>query len=306
MRIIEKKVQSDFNLFQFGDVHTGSIMSHSEGWEMLVDMMCSPYDGLPATRNYGVDHGDMIEGITVDDPRFDGTTTQGNVLHEKDVAVEMRKQIKDRLIVALDGNHPRKLWRWSGVAGRGLSQIICEDAGIEYGTWSCIIVYKDSKDRLMFKQYATHGKKMISSTADDPKRRITNMELILKRHLKFKMGDCALMTKGHTHKLLCCRPASELYMVDDGGTLKQRYTESNHTDEYIHPDHRWYLNTGSFYKLYGDGFSGYAEIAEYDPLELGFWVVKVRDRKIHDVDKVVLKKTTAEIIEPAEVDDENI
>ena len=57
---------------------------------------------------------------------------------------------------------------------------------------------------------------------------------------------------------------------------------------YIHPDHRWYCNTGSFLRLYGMGISSYAEIGEYDPVELGFCVARVRDRIIQGIDKVVL------------------
>lgn len=114
------------------------------------------------------------------------------------------------------------------------------------------------------------------------------MELILKRHLKHKFGDCLLMSMGHTHKLLICSPNPELYLTDDGSQITQKYTRSDKADGYIHPDHRWYINTGSFLKLYGDGVSGYAERAGYDPVELGFIVVMVRDRKIVDVRKVTL------------------
>ena len=41
-------------------------------------------------------------------------------------------------------------------------------------------------------------------------------------------------------------------------------------------------------RLYGDGVSGYAERAEYDPVELGVVVVMVRDREIVDVKPIVL------------------
>jgi len=61
-------------------------------------------------------------------------------------------------------------------------------------------------------------------------------------------------------------------------------------DSFIHPDLRWYVNTGSFYKLYADGknVSGYAERAGYDPNELGYVVVRVKDGIINDVERVVI------------------
>lgn len=114
------------------------------------------------------------------------------------------------------------------------------------------------------------------------------MELIIKRHLKFKAGDCITMSKGHTHKLIVCQPKSELYLVDDGHEIVQKYTKSDKTGGYIHPDHRWYINTGSFLKLYGDGVSGYGELFEYDPIELGVAVIMVRNQKIDGVRRIVL------------------
>lgn len=48
------------------------------------------------------------------------------------------------------------------------------------------------------------------------------------------------------------------------------------------------MNTGSFLKLFGQDVSGYGEIAGYDPVELGYVVVEVRDRQIHTVRKVTI------------------
>ena len=42
-------------------------------------------------------------------------------------------------------------------------------------------------------------------------------------------------------------------------------------------------------KLFEDGYSGYAEIAEYDPVELGFLVLIVRGGKIVQLKKHLLK-----------------
>ena len=115
------------------------------------------------------------------------------------------------------------------------------------------------------------------------------MQLSLKRKLKDKAGDTALMSMGHTHKLIVTPPAKTLFLTDDGESIKQHYTASMSLGEYIHPDHRWYVNTGSFMRLYGDmGFSGYAEIAGYNPIMLGFAVALVRGRKLVGVKEVFI------------------
>ena len=46
-------------------------MYHADGWDQMVDMVRTPYDG--ASHNIVVDHGDAIEAIKTDDPRFQGS-----------------------------------------------------------------------------------------------------------------------------------------------------------------------------------------------------------------------------------------
>ena len=283
MRLITRRMPDDFNLFLFGDIHTGTILSCDEGVEALIEKMSSPYAGLPEDRNFGVHHGDAIEAICVDDKRFFFDTSRAEVpMKQAEGHAKLIDPIKHKLLAILQGNHERKVWRFGD-----LTEYICEKLGMPdlYGTYSCKLNYVGYDGETIFKLFATHGSKSITSTADDPLRRKVNTELILKRQLKHKAGDCLLMSKGHSHKLIVCKPERELYLTDDGSTIKQSYTHSHRLAGYIHPDHRWYANTGSFLKLYGDGVSGYAEVFEYDPVELGFVVCEVRGRKIVDVYK---------------------
>lgn len=277
MKLIMFTLPSSHNLFSFGDQHYGSILSSDKGWDELVDLMHSEYDGC--RNNYGVHGGDIIEAIMVDDPRFSPEKlTEPPPLAQIKEAKRKLEPIKDMLITILMGNHERSLWRFGNI-----TQDICDYLGVEYGTYTAKITLQDKKDNLMYKTYETHGRKLITSTADDPLRRKVNMQLILKRHLKFKAGDCAVMIKHHAHKLIVTPPTSELYLVDDGKKIKQGYTSSGQTEPFIHPDARWYGCAASFLKLYGKDTSGYAEIAEYDPVELGFLVTKVRDKRIVEV-----------------------
>ena len=274
---------TNFNLFHFGDLHDGSSLSSTKGWEKLLDLMNSEYDGV--SNNYGVDGGDMIEAIMVDDYRFsEEKLTEPLPLEQMEEAIKKREPIRDKLLTILMGNHERKLWRFGNITEK-----VCEKLGVPYGTYTAKLSFIDSKGELLFKVHETHGFKSITSTADDPKRRITNMDIMLKRHLKFKSADCAVMIKHHTHKLLVCKPEEDLYLYDDGKRVKQSYTSWGQNERYIHPDARWYGNAGSFLKLFGDGVSGYAEIFELDPVELGFLVTRVRDKKIVSIDPYYIK-----------------
>jgi hypothetical protein len=286
MRLLEHEMPDDFNLFLFGDVHKGTILHYHKGFEQFLDAMQSPYEDLPATRNFAVDHGDAIEAITVDDKRYDARLVEdprGTPHVQADDYVAMLAPIRKQVLCRLSGNHELYLKKFGDLA-----EYISNRLEVPHGTYTAKITYKGRDGYTMFKHFATHGRKMISSVADDPLRREAGMQLTLKRHLKFKAGDAVLQTKGHCHRLLVCKPTAELYLVDNGEEIEQRYSSSRPDDGFIHPDHRFYASCGSFYRLYADNESGYAECAEYDPLELGYCVALVRDREIQDVKRVIL------------------
>lgn len=282
MKIIKKLLPRDHNLFLFGDEHRGAVTFHENGWNEMVEMMLKEYKGCK--NNYGVDHGDVTECIPKDDPRFEKDTTSGQILSEFDLAKADRVPIKDNLLCILDGNHTRKQ---SIALGDNLVQRMCNDLGITFGGYSATMEYFDLNGELMYRHFAHHGFGSISSACDDIKRRKANMQLSLKRKLRDKFGESILMSMGHTHKLIVCKPEHELYIKVIDGQMKEAYTSPKKYDGYIHPDHRWYVNTGSFFRLYGET-SNYAERFGYDPIELGFAVAVVRDGKIKEVDKVVL------------------
>ena len=288
MRTIKKWMPRDHNLILCGDDHTGSRLRHNGGWNRLVEVVNSEYEGC--SENFVVHHGDAIEGILLDDRRFDGKTTAGNVLKEIDWFIANIEPIKDRMLVLLDGNHPRALWRTIP----DVTRYICERTGIPFGTWETRFTYTYKNGKTMYKHLARHGSKSINSTADDAKRRRTNMELILKRQLRDLAGDCMLMSMGHTHQLLLCRPIDWNYLyTGTDGRVRQAETLKHSSGQYIAPEHRWYVNTGSFLKSRDSGhgfdaedeevYSGYAEVAGYRPVDLGFAVAIIRDGKIQDV-----------------------
>ncbi len=115
-----------------------------------------------------------------------------------------------------------------------------------------------------------------------------NKLLALKRILKFKAGDCFLMSRGHTHWLDRLPPERDMYLTDDTKKVYQEWTAADPAAEYIHPDLRWYVSTGSFLKtiLANQEISGYGEIAEYDPQLMGYALCKIRNGKIDSVEIV--------------------
>jgi hypothetical protein len=312
VRIIHKKVPANFNYFLFGDNHAGSVLMDSSGLETFMHMVNSSFDGLPASRNYAWHSGDHIEARTVDHPYFQlPLTNETTPSRQVRACVKLFEPIKKQLIGMNVGNHPRALMNYGDFTWDA-----CEALGIYYGTYSSKVVFTTTKGIVLLRAYHAHGKRAINSYAKSEQQRLDNMRLILKEHLKRKMSDCVLMTKGHTHKLLVCPPVSKLYITGDN-KHEGRYTTDNvdHSAKYIDSDNVWFVNTGSFVKLYMDEpvdgirigpsgeqrhvedmyVSGYAEEFEYDPLELGFAVARVREGKLLTVDECVLSNGTVRI-----------
>ena len=280
MRIIDWQAPESYELILFGDNQEGNVLSSKKGYRACIDYVCS------RKNRFAVHMGDEMEAYWIDDPRYDPVILQSTPLQQQvQVIKDLTRPVKlKRLIAILYGNHSHRLYPKIG----DITADTCSKLKINYGGFSCVVEFKD-KHGIQFKGFFTHGRKLIRSIADDPVRREANEQLQLKQHLKNKMGDCLLMAKGHTHRLIVCDPMSQLYLTTEP-EIKEHYTSnpSFHHTGFIHPDHRFYVNTGSFLKTFGDGVTSYSEMGEYDPIQIGYVVVTVEDRKIVSVEKRIL------------------
>lgn len=292
MRLLSYEMPKNWNYFLFGDSHIGANLRHDKGFRKMVKMINSPYGNLPAENNFATDHGDIIEAITIDDPRFSVfDTREACILSQMEMAKKELWPIRKKLLVALDGNHPFKLHKFGPI-----THYVCKQLGVSFGTDQAVLTFW-YKGKMQFKHFAAHGNGSIGSIADDIERRKLNWRLALKRKLREMAGDCFLGSMGHTHKIIISPPSEVLYLTDNGRKIDQHHGVPTSTGEYIHPDYRWYVNTGGFLKVYGDVLvedddvpieksrlgSGYAERAMYPPLQLGFCVGLIRNSQLVNV-----------------------
>jgi predicted phosphodiesterase len=273
----------DHDLILASDFHEGTILQEVRALRELREK-------IERNKNtYLAFGGDAVEAITVDDKRYSGETTDphnSTPLRQYRTVKNFFAPIARKTIFILQGNHD---WTLARTIGDYLATDLCPDLGIPYGTATCKWTIKSKRGERMYKIFFTHGAGSISSVADDPIRRESNMLLSLKRKLSAKAGDCEVMCMGHTHRLMISSPMSSLYLYDNGYKIRAAYTGvDTGRGQWIHPDHRFYVNTGSFLKLYGEHVSGYAERAGYDPVELGYAVLECRDGKIVNIRKQVV------------------
>ena len=277
MQRIEFDAPMDFNLIDHGDTHLGDLLCSYSGIERLMEyVLAEPY-------RYWIHKGDWIEAITTDDKRFNEDTAERiTPSQQRDKAIKLYKPIAHRGIVGLFGNHEAKLHRYGNLAKE-----ICDGLGVQYGTYSCRVLFKHGKKKL-FNGFFTHGRWQFNSQAKDHEQRNANMKAMLKMRLRMKVGDSAIMSCGHAHRLMFVEPVQRLYLHDTPNGLKQAYLQGKQTGLYIDPDDRWYGCSGAFLRLYADGLTGYGEMAGYDPVELGFLVWKIRDGLITGCERVTI------------------
>jgi len=295
MRLYKFKVPNDFNLFLHGDAHKYVGAHSKKGYKLLVDSVNSEFEGLPESRNYLIDMGDFADLIPIRHKYYDPKYHKATPLEQIARYVKESEPIIHKLLFLLDSTHPQMLRDIGNVTEYVCEQLqkdykIKRESGSLYATQTAKAEFISSRETRIFKLYATHGSKTINSIADDDIRIDSNMALILKRHLRKKASDCAIMAKGHAHKLIVQAPKPKLCQIDNGKKLIGKYPNPSdfHALEYIPEEMRWYVNTGSFLRSQILDYSTYAEKREYDPVDLGFAVVMVRDRKIVDVKRITL------------------
>lgn len=281
MQIITKELPLNHELVLTSDWHIGSVLADEDRIRAVIDYVAS------GKHRYVCLGGDLIEGITSDDKRFHfQTTKEPFAIRQARYVVDMLQPIKKKILFSLLGNHCVALQRFGDLQ----EEIICHELQIPYGTYETVFVANNNRKR-QYAMFYTHGFRTIHSRAGRQMRQEASMKEMLVSRLENKMS-VELMAMGHTHKLIAVEPTERLYvaprLADDGEwSLKQGYTADVHED-WIHPDHRWYANTGSMLKLYAMGTSGYASRFGYDPTELGCVKVFVEGGKIKSVEKWVM------------------
>lgn len=280
MQLIPQYIRKDCNLYMGGDSHEGSILHHEDGENEMIEAVGSdPLGKL-------ILHGDLIEGITHRDRRYNYETIKPHMqtpLDQANAVVDKYYPIRKQIVADVEGNHCTTLDYFGNIT----RDLICKELGIPYGTSSCKISFTGAKGKLYFKHYATHGSWAFNSNNPDPKKRREVNENRLKAVMSPLAQDCISMSCGHAHKGIISRPEPELGMIDDGEKEIQVYSEADPTSDNIDMHQRWYLCTGSFLKTRVLGVSGYAERAGYRPNELAYLKMIIRNGRIETVERIV-------------------
>jgi hypothetical protein len=274
MQIIPVQSYPDMNYYLIGDPHCGAAAFAEKDFDRVIVEIQNDVIARASTM------GDMLEGFWLDDQkRFDPETNISSPLIQKKDMKAKLEAIQGKLDTMLDGNHERYLLKKVGQ----ITKDLCDDLKITYGTFASKLEFSDN-----YKFFIMHGARGINSMSPDPVRKRAYMLFTLQRHLQDLAGDCIVMAKGHAHKLLVSKPLPLLYTVTEKGKIKAKYTQPGSRDVYISPEHRYYACTGSFLKSQMIGVSTYSERFELAPVELGYIKIIIRDKKVQDVEAMIV------------------
>lgn len=287
----------NFNLFLWGDTQWGNVGVHEKGVDKLFDMVESEYRGVPEKNNFAAHMGDHVEAITIGDSRF----TLGQILPKQlmlrsmiDHAIAREKTIAHKTLFILKGNHEQKWINTYGDIGAEIARALnpTNDPNLcQYGSASCVVHFHRKRNKsLICRGYHHHGAKKLTSAAKDALQREANKAAALKQRLMLQFDGAIYMAMGHTHglrvvppdptvKIICDkrREITQAYLLRDKGLIVDQ------SADYIPPEFRTYINTGSFLKKYSDEFeelgTSYAEWEMMPPVELGFVVLTFRNAR---------------------------
>lgn len=277
----------DYTLIHFSDMHYGALNCARDAIRAMIDK------GQRKRNYFFANGGDSIEAILPNDKRYASCSVdiKNNLMTPQaqyNAIVQDFWPVRRKIVAWGHGNHEFKL-----INASDYGKEIADKLKIPYGS----VAYKfiaTHKGTILHKFFITHGYGSLPRGAKDPIQRKANIEAALRQKLvNTKQGDCIYMGMGHIHQLIVVPPTVEndLYLTDDGHSLKQHYRvleEQNKT--YISPDSRWYGASGSFLKLYtppGSHAIGYGEVAMYGPSELGWLELHVQAGQLVSVEKIV-------------------
>ena len=271
------------------DWHCGSKAFHEDALDALIAWVL-------AKPNRFIGHGgDMVEGKRIDSPHFnpDG-------LRSKQLKIgEQIEWVREKVRRAAD----RFLW-----IGLGNHDIYVQDADLI----RCILAeplgiadrlggYQTWVDLDGLRGHVYHGRATMPRGAKDPIQRDANQRAWLVNRLAPLAGDAHFHLMGHVHALLVQPPVEQYALLTGEGGVRARYFtepeqpvrardhEGMHDDRvYVPPGARWYGCTGTLRRSGGFGWIDYGEVAGFPPAPIGWLVMRVQDRRVVDLRKVIV------------------
>lgn len=269
---ITRDMPNDYDLILTGDWHVGAKAFHEKAAREIVREL------REEKRTFGVFMGDAGEGKKVDSPHFNPDALDRAKLTagaQLDWWGALMGEAAKKWIVVIPGNHDLYLDRDAQLFER-----VCREHGLTMGGYQTWLSLKSKAGEVRGHLY--HGRRNVPKGAKDRVQRRANRLAWLKRQFEDLAGSVNFHALGHTHWMGVLEPQVIYSLLDDkdGDNVKARhFIPPEMTVDgmpYIHPDARWYVNTGTLRRSGGFGYIDYAEIGGYSPEPIGYVRAEIR------------------------------
>lgn len=230
--------------------------------------------------------GDALEGKPTKSKHFDPNSLVDGLMTIEDQMhyfIDLVEPYKNHFLMLQMGNHELYL-----MPDYNVTAAICEGMGRPdiYGDYQTWVKYGD------ITMHFWHGRPTMPRGAKDPIQREANQKAWLKNKFQDLAGSADAHYMGHTHQCMIVEPLRKCALLNSGDNVKRHYFHEEKTEvdgmPYIHPDGRWYVNTGTLRR--GGGFDtiDYSEVAGYAPPALAYTRTEIKNGRIVDIKKIEL------------------
>lgn len=246
-------------LYVLGDFHVGARGCDHNTLERQIKHISKDPDG------YVILMGDLAECINKQDRRHDNAAIhprwtkdlQNLIGNQRHYVTKILQPIKSQTLACLEGNHERA---FKVKYDDDFTFNICRELDIPYGGYSCIIAWTFVKPngtsrRILIHAHHGHGG---GRSRGSKLNRLEDQESIIE--------GCDIHLRAHAHYKITDRDTAVGVAFSNGKPrLQQRKIIL--------------AACGSFLKTLEEGVSGYSEVAEYKPVDLGAVYVEINPFK---------------------------
>ena len=236
-----------------------------------------------AKKHSWILHGDVIEGVTPFDKRYEKDAHEASLVSTIQKAADLIKEAQSNCIGLLKGNHEDAPSKTFG----DVAEDIAMRAGVPYLTATCFIKFVCPAGQ--FTGFFAHGNGSANYRTGEPERKKSNKQIKLRDILKDFHADICGM--GHLHKSISTAPCSELRLsVGEDNTVKRRPIVTR-------PG--WFYAAPSMFKTYNGHKSNYGEMKIFPAVDLGWIEFDVnRQGEILEIREVNEEGVTLETTRP--------
>ena len=227
--------------------HLGNPSVHMEGIDRFMEK---------AQSHDWIHHGDIIEGITPSDRRFEHGEHTAALLSTIDDAVDKVKEAASSCIGIIQGNHEATPSREIG----DIAETISMRSGVTYLSDVTFIEFECPDGT--FTGFFAHGNGTANYRIGEPERKAVNKQIKLRQILQSFNADICGM--GHLHKSITTAPCAEMRLSMQDMVVKRRPVV-------VRPG--WYYATPSMFKTYDQDLThgNYGSRSLFPAVDIG-WI----------------------------------